>query len=394
MLLTSETSSVRGGATSQFFVCRQCGTFFGFQNYRLGTGSAKVVAMLNVDSAEDAASEQAVMNAIHLASVSPDMVPCPTCDHIQPEMIDEFGRGTLHGRLLVGGVTMVISLIVFVVMTWAYAGSPSKKEPMSDSAFAIGMSAGGLLFAIGALIVLHRALLIRRSRPIEGPHAAQTLIDLGFMPALVPAPVPPNFDEDVPDDRQYLALAKPVLRRPAADGFYAPLLKQKPPKICPECLKDLPANAAPFVRCSACDRTRFIIRMILIAVFTLAGALTWLDPPSDDVTVKQLIGQYLLVPLIGGSIGAFLGATFFSKSVATRVDRQRGVYRVPLRYQQYVEVLVHRYSHETRYDCTIRRDVLDEIRKRAKERAATPLPSPFVRWLRKIKTAMTTELTR
>ncbi len=377
-VISTEYTANAVGRRLHLRLCSKCGCEFGYEALRIGMGRGTSYYFLNNEGAENRATRRAEAAAARLAEESPEVVPCPRCDHIEEDMIDEWGRGSALGWFFLGSLGVILGLIVLLIASML-SYYPPKKWPPSSSTLLVFAGIGVGMFIAGAIVLLIRHRSLSSSRPIPSPTTRETLLDLGYNPALVLQAGGESGFQLVP--------AKPVMRRVEAGSFVVSVLKSSPEAICPVCLAPLADPSLLFCRCRACMIPMWSKRLALIAVAILLvwGVIGWRSPGDGS--------RYLGGALIGGAVGLVVGGKLFPRLAASRLDRLRGVWRVWSRHEQYLQSLQRHFQNEVSYAVPVTGELVDELREEARARSLEPKPSLWARRYRRIIKMMNTEVT-
>ncbi len=380
----NEFSSVAVARRLHLNVCQRCGSEFAYEVFRIGQGSGTSVYGLNNDGAEDRAHRRALANAFSLAEKSPEVVPCPKCDHIAEEMVDEWGRGTMGGLLFCGTIAIVLG-VTAATFGGIFLKFPPRRNPPSEEALWVLFGCGIAVIALGIAMILLRSHRLRTTRPVPGPHTAQRLLDLGYMPALLVGVTN--------RDAVSLAPARPVVRQMADGAFIVPVLKALPPAACLVCLEPVNTGGPDFALCRQCTVRQRVQRLrIVLPVAIVFCTLLWLMVPTDawDELARRF-WWFLIMPGISLLVGFVIAVKLRRSFALKRADAIRGVCRIEGASQGYFDLLSAHYSKTVDYQCEISHAQLAELREEARERLDAPRPSKLVRFWRRVSAAMNTE---
>lgn len=352
-----EYKSIRVREHVHLVRCRRCHQLFGFETFRVGRGYAQD-GLIWKGPPQEIADARAAETARELARTSPEIVPCPHCGYLAPEMVDQWGRGEQHLALIVGALLSFGGIIFLPLGASLFAGPHPPK-----TVWVPALIAGALISLIGVAMIAWRAWSLARSRPVEGPDTAQQLLDHGYLPALIPTITPDGL-------AVHMDPATPVFR--SSDGdFDAPVLKCGPPRCCGLCLREMGADFPAFFRCRQCDAPRQIVR------FAIAGAcvVVMVTLAMKLVSPKDLGGVLMcaLAGFIGLLIAVWLIIWFVPRSVARCSDSLRGVMRVSSRYRPFVELLGEYYTRID-YSIVVQRALYEAMLADAEHRYHHPLP--------------------
>lgn len=382
--LSKEYSATAIARRPTLYHCRKCGTEFGCEVLRVGEGHGTSVYFLDNAGAETRASERALAKAHELADQSPEIVPCPKCDEIAHEMLDDWGRGSQSSLLMVAATALAFSLLAVVGICLIGAAS---RRPFSD-VFEAMLVCCGVAVACGVVIFIRR-WRINCSRPSSAPGTAQKLIDLGYMPALIVHPEP--------NGSVRLSPARPLQRTIDGTRFVVPLLKADTPPVCCYCMgeRTRPVSFGACGRCAWRERIKRVVLPLFVSlcVALLAFALMQRMGVFGD-RPHPVRAQLYVAAMIG--LVAWTGTQWFIQSIAPaararRLDALRNVWAFSSPNAEYLQSLRSHYEGLS-YDLVLTAEEYAELRSEAVQRKHANRPSAMARLWERFKAVMTTDV--
>ena len=265
--------------------CDRCGCEYYYELVRVGSGNATAHYGIGSKRAERTAEERARLDLNRRLERDAELVPCPTCQWINEELVERYRRNRYRGwwkaAAAVGSVGTGISLLV----AWFLSLGPAADRGALPF-FLVGGPAISL--TVAASILLARSWLRIRIQP-NRDHPLPPSVPHGSPPPLIANPATGELE---------VAGPLPSAREAAGEWIGFQIGRNRLAPLCCECLDAAPADsyrypAAPAVElavpvCSACSRRRtrrmWLVGLAAFGVTAAAGLLWFVAARPDEIT--------------------------------------------------------------------------------------------------------------
>ena len=316
--------------------CEQCGCEYFYELARVGLGSGSSFYGIADSQAARSAQEKSRRELNRRLNVEAELVPCPSCDWINNELVGRY-RNSRYRRLAFWGASVAAigssaSLILFLfTLSW----NPKDRREIQDYLI-LGL---GLSLLFGAALYLLRNWLRSRIQP-NVIHPLPPVLPIGTPPALVKDP----------DTGQVEVVRRPdAIGRGSNDWIVFQLGRDALPlKCCCRCLGVVGQGAeyrkavltglkfaVPF--CITCSRRAiwqsWRVGLVVFAFSLAAGLAIFFALKLNRETFWIL---FVGASVISACIGALAAQLFTRAPLRIKVgDASRGVLKLRFRNEEY-----------------------------------------------------------
>src|SRR5258705_411293 len=116
------------GSVMKEVVCAKCRCNFFYQLARTATGQAEAPYYIGQDAAAQRAQRRADAKLAKMLQRDSEVVPCPRCDHIQPQMLRDLRRRMYRMLSWLAIVPLLLLLIFGIFALVEYSAHPYRFE--------------------------------------------------------------------------------------------------------------------------------------------------------------------------------------------------------------------------------------------------------------------------
>jgi hypothetical protein len=323
--------------------CDKCGCEYYYALTRIGSGSGTAAYGIGTAGAMRSALEQSKRDLRERLSREAELVPCPTCNWINDELVEGYRLGRYRRFGLVALSVSFFGTIASLICAWFISSGPAA-DRSAIPYFLIGGPILSFLLAGGMLMYrrwIRSRICPNRSFPMS-PH-----LPPGTPPALILDGVTGQ-----------LRLAKPSQPSTAYANEWVSFQigRNELPESCCDCLQKATVGNAyiypvtptinlEFPRCAKCaqnsKRTQRFIWLITTAVGAIvSGAIVRLLR-LESPEVWMVFGFFMLFPC---AVAAFVASAFTAPVSVTTGDEARSVVSMLFRNPEYGRIVVNKNS--------------------------------------------------